>query len=173
MIFAVIIIMCITEFQCDSLFGNWKTQQMTFISEGNDPIIIDLTDPNVLAKKIYKSGKQQYGRRVPNKKHALKEISTSLSNFRKTSLMINDNYQFVLANYNLIVDSYGIPGWHLGDTIMGNWHQKNDTLILSIGNEIFNYDWIFRINELTSDTLKLRQIGGLLDKEKEILFKRQ
>ena len=88
--------------------------------------------------------------------YIMNEIHSIISNSSKAELIIERNNKYILHNYDLIVSTAYIPGWHISDTIIGNWALKHDTLTLSIENDIFNFDWRFKIINLTSKELLIQ-----------------
>nr|MBP6680031.1 hypothetical protein [Saprospiraceae bacterium] len=153
-----------------SILGDWKPEKITTYNEENVKLVMDLSDLEKLTNELFQAARGRYTDSDFDSTSLINNIRNSLSNFQKTNLSLKANDKFVMNNYNLLVLA-AIPGWHMSDTLFGKWSLRNDTLTLSMGEEMFSVNWKFKVKENSPQILRIEEIDGYSDRE--ILFRRQ
>ncbi len=166
---SILLITFFTNCSHPLIVGDWKPQQITFNSEGQEPVDIDLSDPDKLSNELFQASWDKYKANDLDSNSLKTSINNLTSNYQNIKLTIDADNQFIMNNYNLIVFTT-IPGWHLSDTILGRWSLIQETLTLFVGKDMSMMDWKFKVVDLSSTILRIEEIYS--NTKKEILLKR-
>jgi hypothetical protein len=179
-----LVVLSFNILSCSSttLNGEWKTVRVKFVNLRGPDTTIDLSEPqklkaNMLTSLLNEREKWRSSQDVAKMKA---DIESNVKLFLETGLNLSHNDQFEMVSNGLII-SNSIPGWNFGNVISGTWTGHNDILTLATGKSSKDYQWTFKVLELTRSTLRIKQVqqGVIGDKESmlgpedEIEFKRK
>lgn len=170
LILSILFGVCFANCSKPLILGVWKPQQITTNTESKGQVVMDLSNLDNLGNELFRASLDKYNANEVDSTSLMTNIESLLSNYQNIVLSIQTNNKFMLSNYNMLLLAT-IPGWHLSDTIIGEWSLAHDTLTLSIGEDKSLMNWKFKVMDLSSTNLRIQEIESYT--KKDILFKRQ
>ncbi|MES2775882.1 MAG: hypothetical protein V4722_17030 [Bacteroidota bacterium] len=103
----------------------------------------------------------------------ISNTESTLAYFQNARLKLSENKKVEMISNGLIIPK-AIPGWHLGDTLIGYWDQINDTeLVLKMGDSANNFPINFQAISIDKKTMTLKLQGGNDQTRDEIIMIRK
>jgi hypothetical protein len=165
-------------FSCrpSGLEGKWKPVSQRFINgmQWQKPIQLNLNDPDSLKRIMLGELLKEQPPGVADSPSILHKIDEMVKHFQNARLILNADLNFTMINNGFILPNT-IPGWHLGDTLMGTWMKQRDSLILNIGENENVFSIQYEIVRNNKDSLLLRELlyANESKPSREIVFIRE
>lgn len=146
-----------------SLIGEWKPVKVSYYNSidkitfgvynnGNNDSI------KLFALKKYISQVNEDSTIIkPDTSEFKNDLEKKYLKYDSSKLILKKDSTFYMYSFGLIIPTVE-PGWHFGDQLAGNWTQKeNRFLELTIGDELINRPFFYKIIKHTADSLILGQ----------------
>lgn len=178
-----LISLAVLLFSCNdrnNLIGEWKPVSIKFLNqlEWQKPSTVDLTNTDslriILIKERLNELNEENSNELVDSLEVAKRIDSAISYYQQASLTLKSDKSFVMISNSIILPS-AIPGWHFGDTLMGKWTQKNDSLTLTVGDNETHFDFQYTIAQPNQNLIILKEVsyGKEMGPHQQITFKRK
>ncbi|HEY0668139.1 MAG TPA: hypothetical protein VGD22_08205 [Sphingobacteriaceae bacterium] len=143
----------------NELIGEWRPVRNRFdnVMQWQQPLEINFDKPDSVKAILLRERLTQEQSGAADTNAILNEIDSLVRLYLNARLTLNKDHSFTIINNGFLFPNV-IPGWHIRDTLVGKWSERNDSLKLDIGEKETHFSVQYRIVKNNDDSLILREL---------------
>jgi hypothetical protein len=143
----------------DAITGKWKMAKSRVIDTKTGEVIeIYIANPEAARKTLL----AQSDNFLPSPEYTGEDVKADVDRMvekhRNAGFELFEDGRLFMVSNGIILPR-AVPGWHFGDSLVGTWQRKGDTLRFEIG-DFTDFDFRYIILDAGNKKLKLRQAFG-------------